>query len=110
MPPRRTKSVDRVLLQLWSADPEPLYGLDLMRATGMSSGALYPLLSRLEAAGWIQDEWEALDPSVAGRPRRRYYRLSETGRSKAEEAYAELAEVAGLRRGATETPSPGGPS
>ena len=41
----------------------------------MGSGTLYPLLARLEAAGWFTSEWEDVDPSEVGRPRRRLYKL-----------------------------------
>jgi PadR family transcriptional regulator len=37
--------------------------------------SLYPLLYRLERRGWVKGEWE----SAAGR-RRRFYRLTHTGR------------------------------
>src|SRR5690242_473077 len=37
--------------------------------------SLYPLLYRLERRGWIKGEWEP-----AGGRRRRYYRLTHTGR------------------------------
>ena len=39
--------------------------------------SLYPLLYRLESRGWIQGRWV----EKAGQRRRRYYRLTRTGRS-----------------------------
>jgi DNA-binding PadR family transcriptional regulator len=58
-------------------DPDAsYYGLDLSRVTGLKSGTLYPILARLEKAGWLDSEWEVLDPREAGRPARRLYRLN----------------------------------
>jgi PadR family transcriptional regulator, regulatory protein PadR len=55
------------------------YGLELARAAGLKSGTVYPVLSRLEDAGWLASVWEEVDPVVAGRPRRRLYRLGPDG-------------------------------
>jgi hypothetical protein len=33
------------------------------KATKVGSGTLYPMLARLEAAGWLTSEWEVVDPS-----------------------------------------------
>jgi hypothetical protein len=32
-----------------------------MQATGLASGTLYPLLVRLERAGWVAARWEDID-------------------------------------------------
>jgi len=62
------------------ADPQvERYGLDLMHDTGLASGTLYPILVRLERAGWIESRWENIDPVAEGRPSRRYYRLTRGG-------------------------------
>jgi PadR family transcriptional regulator, regulatory protein PadR len=56
------------------------YGFDIMDATYLPSGTVYPVLSRLEKSGLVQSRWE--DQAVAqedGRPARRYYRLTEDG-------------------------------
>ena len=55
------------------------YGLELMRAASLKSGTLYPMLARLERAGWITGAWEDADPRELGRPRRRIYRLTGEG-------------------------------
>ncbi|GIH10962.1 transcriptional regulator [Rhizocola hellebori] len=55
------------------------YGLELMRATGQSSGRVYPLLARLQESGWVRASWETIDSSAEGRPRRRCYRLTPEG-------------------------------
>lgn len=87
---RITTSVAHVLAVLLEEPQAERYGLELMRATGQPSGTLYPILTRLQEAGWLQADWEQIDPSVAGRPARRYYRLT------AEGALAARAELAAL--------------
>ncbi|MFC7479660.1 PadR family transcriptional regulator [Luedemannella flava] len=67
-PVRLTLPVTRILAALLDDPDEPRYGLDLMAATGLPSGTLYPILTRLHAAGWLRTEWEDIDPSAAGRP------------------------------------------
>ena len=40
---------------------------------------MYPILNRLEEAGWLSSRWEELDAQEIGRPRRCYYTLAEQG-------------------------------
>ncbi|WP_405090645.1 PadR family transcriptional regulator [Micromonospora sp. NBC_01392] len=87
---RLTIPVVKVLSALLTAPDEPRYGLDLMRLTGLPSGTLYPVLHRLRAAGWLAADWEDVDPVAAGRPARRYYRLTGDGIRAARLALAEL--------------------
>jgi hypothetical protein len=47
-------------------------GAVIAKETGLASGSLYPILKRLEDAGWLSSEWEKGDPSELGRPRRRF--------------------------------------
>ena len=62
---------------------EERYGFDLVRALGdvdgmvTSEGTIYPLLSRLRRDGLVDSTWRE---SSAGPPRR-YYRLTDAGRS-----------------------------
>jgi DNA-binding MarR family transcriptional regulator len=67
---------------------EALSGADVRQRCGIASGTLYPILLRLEAAGWFVSRWESIDPSSAGRPRRRLYRLTATGLRRAGEVFA----------------------
>ena len=55
---------------------EAHYGYELMRLTGFPSGKLYPILARLQAAGWLVRETEDIDPRLEGRPARTMYKLS----------------------------------
>jgi DNA-binding PadR family transcriptional regulator len=85
-----TVPVAKVLAALLSEPTADRYGLDLMKATGLPSGTLYPILVRLERAGWLRAHWEDVDPVRAGRPARRYYRLSADGVTHARTGLAAL--------------------
>jgi PadR family transcriptional regulator PadR len=67
---------------------EALSGAEVHQRCSLASGTLYPILLRLEAAGWFVSRWESIDPSSAGRPRRRLYRLTPTGLRRASEVFA----------------------
>jgi len=95
---RVTIAVVKVLSALLEEPDRFRYGLDLMAATGLPSGTLYPLLRRMQDAGWVTAEWERLDPVAAGRPARRYYRLTAEGIERAREALAELRTVTTVHR------------
>jgi DNA-binding PadR family transcriptional regulator len=77
--PRMTLATQRVLRVLVNDPDGQHYGTALMAETGLRSGSLYPILTRLEDAGWITGEWEDVDEHVVGRPRRRYYTLTANG-------------------------------
>jgi len=56
------------------------YGFDIMDATGLPSGTVYPALRRMEEAGLIDSNWEK--PAIAQReqrPARKYYELTGIG-------------------------------
>jgi len=79
-PSRFTGATLRVLEALLdTAFEDPLYGLELMHRTRLSSGALYPVLMRLEQAGWVESSWQDVGPAVTGIRRRRGYRLTAAG-------------------------------
>jgi PadR family transcriptional regulator, regulatory protein PadR len=83
--PRMTTPVLKVIAALL-ADPDgEHYGLELIQETGLPSGTLYPILLRLDRAGWVTSRWEQLDPVTEGRPNRRYYRLTAQGAAAARE-------------------------
>jgi PadR family transcriptional regulator len=67
---------------------EQLSGAEVHQRCGLASGTLYPILLRLEAAGWFVSRWDSINPSSAGRPRRRLYRLTPTGLRRAGEVFA----------------------
>jgi DNA-binding PadR family transcriptional regulator len=87
---RITPTVVEVLRVLLEAPAERRFGLDIIRATGLPSSRVYPLLRRLEdpPLRWLESEWEQVSPRAEGRPRRRYYWLTTDGAQQAREALA----------------------
>ena len=70
----------QVLARFVTEPRDEWFGLELVRATGLSSGTVHECLIRLEKAGWIEARWE--DRSEGDRhrgPRRRLYRLTAQG-------------------------------
>ena len=64
------------------------HGFDIMDATGLPSGTVYPVLGRLERDGYVRSKWES--QAIAQRekrPPRRYYEITASGaRALAESA------------------------
>jgi DNA-binding PadR family transcriptional regulator len=72
------------------------YGFDIMDASGLPDGTVYPALRRLEDAGMLAGRWE--DEAKAGsegRPARRYYRLTAAGQRMLADALARFPGLAG---------------
>src|SRR6266496_4402063 len=69
----------QVLSALLERPTDDHYGLDICRGTKLKGGTVYPILARLEAAGWVTSTWEDIDPKVEGRHARRNYRLTPSG-------------------------------
>ncbi|MGW0807548.1 PadR family transcriptional regulator [Nonomuraea sp. NPDC002799] len=81
-----TQLVLRALLE----DPtREMYGLEICRAAGLAPGTIHPILVRFEGIGWLESHPEDVDPHEAGRPRRRYYRLTTHGAELARDALAQ---------------------
>jgi len=56
------------------------FGFDIIDATGLTSGSVYPTLDKLESFGYLTSRWE--DPRTARRdkrPPRRYFDLTADG-------------------------------
>jgi PadR family transcriptional regulator PadR len=88
-----TAPLERVF-RVFLDDPATLrYGYDLMKAAGLPSGTLYPLLARLQARGLVTSAWET--PHQDGERPRRYYQLTGEG---IEAARLELAQLSARRR------------
>jgi DNA-binding PadR family transcriptional regulator len=65
------------------------YGFDIMDASGLPDGTVYPALRRLEDAGMLTGRWEdEVKASAEGRPARRYYRLTAAGQRMLADALA----------------------
>jgi PadR family transcriptional regulator PadR len=63
------------------------YGFDIMEATGLPSGTVYPALSRLERYGLLRAKWEAHEVARREkRPPRKYYEITKAGEVRLREA------------------------
>ena len=70
------------------------FGFDIMQVTNLPSGTIYPALRRLEALELVTSDWEKdLKARKEGRPRRRYYELTQAGRRQLKEAEARFMAV-----------------
>lgn len=82
---RKTRTIVATLQALAESDAWT-YGLEIRSRTGLAAGTLYPILSRFLNEGMVQDQWEDPVLSVtAGRPRRRYFRLTAKGEALIQE-------------------------
>jgi len=56
------------------------HGFDIMDATGLPSGTVYPALDRLERSGLVRSRWESqVIARREKRPPRRYYEITAAG-------------------------------
>jgi len=73
------------------------YGFDIIDATGLRSGTVYPLLRRLEEAGLVRSRWERVaDARRERRPPRKYYELRPAAAPVLEVARARFPAVAAI--------------
>ena len=86
-----------------------IHGFDIIDATGLRSGTVYPILRRLEDAGLVRSRWERIPRARAeGRPPRRYYQLTATGAQAVHEAlerYPRIGHVFGAPGDVVPSPS-----
>ena len=74
------------------------YGFEIMDATGLPSGAVYPVLTRLERDGFVSSSWEDEERAAReGRPARRYYRIAAPGMDALEASITILRGIGGPR-------------
>jgi PadR family transcriptional regulator, regulatory protein PadR len=81
---RITQPTLDVLEALLAAERLELHGWAIMKTTGRAGPTVYKVLERLAEAGWVTRSWEEQPPD-ANRPRRRLYRLTPDGSSRAQE-------------------------
>src|SRR5262245_36240933 len=63
-----------------------VYGFDIMNATGLPSGTVYPILSKLEDSGFVKSNWESARVAKREkRPARRSYVITGEGREAVRE-------------------------
>jgi PadR family transcriptional regulator PadR len=75
-----TIDVLRVLLH----DGASVWGMLVVKRTGRPAGSVYPILERLESAGWVASSWES-ETERSG-PRRRLYEVTAEGAEAARAA------------------------
>ncbi|TDD28511.1 PadR family transcriptional regulator [Actinomadura sp. KC06] len=87
-----TVQTQMVLRQALLEPGREWYGLEMVQATELPTGTVYPIITRLEQAGWITSRWEEpreqREADALGRPRRRYYQLTQEGAESARLALA----------------------
>ena len=98
-----TQLVLQVLLEDAAAER---YGYELGETAGLPSGTVHPILARLEGAGWLESRWEDVDATAAGRPARRYYRLTAEGVGAARDGLARAHQSRRSRLGSLPAPEP----
>ena len=92
------------LFILQALDQGHKFGFDIMDVTHLPSGTVYPALRRLESLALVRSDWETdKEARDNGRPRRRYYELTRTGREQLAEAESRYRAVSKLfpKRGRT---------
>lgn len=90
--PRMTLQTQIVLRQALLEPTREWYGLEMVNATGLPTGTVYPIVARLERIGWFERRQESLaeqTPERFGRPLRLYYKLTDDGTQAARLALAE---------------------
>ena len=86
---RMTLATQLVLRAMLAEPTREMYGLQICQVAELPSGTIHPILARLERLGWLESHWEDTVPQEEGRPRRRYYRLTEDGAERARIALAQ---------------------
>ena len=65
------------------------HGFDIMDATDLPSGTVYPILRRLDEEGLVRSRWEReATARREQRPTRRYYELTAAGNARLDDARA----------------------
>jgi PadR family transcriptional regulator len=71
------------------------HGFDIMDATQLPSGTVYPILRRLNAEGYVRSRWEKDGQARREqRPPRRYYELTSGGTALAREGTSRVRQMA----------------
>jgi PadR family transcriptional regulator PadR len=77
---RTTIALVQAASALMSRPADKHWGYELSRESGVRSGVMYRLLTRLLNEGWLSDGWE--EDRVRGRPPRRYYQVTTKGQDE----------------------------
>jgi PadR family transcriptional regulator PadR len=79
---RMTNALVQVAIAMLNSSDNRFWGYDLSKEAGVTSPVLYRILRRMLEDGWVTDGWEDPTTITAKRPPRRYYVLTERGRSQ----------------------------
>jgi PadR family transcriptional regulator, regulatory protein PadR len=82
MKPIRLTTTTLQVLEVLCSHEEQVYGLEIATKTGLMTGTVYPILARLERAGWVIGKWDTSDESRG--PRKRFYQLTPQAREESE--------------------------
>lgn len=77
---RKTHALIQVAMALLGDPTGRYWGYELSKQSGVRSGVLYPMLTRMLDEGFLADGWEAPTAIRDKRPSRRYYELTDKGR------------------------------
>lgn len=72
---RLTLATRNVLHTLLDNTGRDMYGLEIANECGLPTGVVYPILLRLQNAGWLTSKWGDEQSGA----RRRYYSFTTTG-------------------------------
>jgi PadR family transcriptional regulator PadR len=80
---RRTHALIQIAMALMADTSGRHWGYELSKQSGVRSGVMYPALQRMLEQGWLSDGWEEqAQDGRGGRPPRRYYELTDHGKSE----------------------------
>lgn len=71
---RITETTIKVLQCLYEGKGQEIWGLEIVKKTGLKTGTVYPILERLENLGWVTSQWEVSSQRKGAR--RRTYLLT----------------------------------
>lgn len=77
---RLTHNAVAIAAQLAANPSDPHWQYDIHQRTGIHPGPVHHALARMHAAGWLDAHDENPADRAGGRPLRRYYTLTDTGR------------------------------
>ena len=80
---RQTHALVQVAMALLDDPRGRHWGYGLSRKSGVRSGVLYPILTRMLDDGWLTDRWVEAGAVADQRLPRRYYRLTAKGKTQA---------------------------
>jgi PadR family transcriptional regulator PadR len=79
---RKTYALIQIAMALMADASGRHWGYELSKQSGVRSGVMYPALQRMLERGWLSDGWEEqAQDEKGGRPPRRYYELTDDGKS-----------------------------